>query len=259
MLVFMFAAAATVRAGAQNRPEKGSLYKHATFAGGCFWCMEPSFEKMQGVAEVICGYTGGQTVDPTYEEVSGGKTGHCEAVQVIYDPAHVTYEDLLGVFWGQIDPTDDGGQFADRGSQYRSAIFYHDDDQRKLAEQSQKALEALGKFKKPVVTEILPAGPFYRAEEYHQDYYRKQSAHYKRYQELRKKLTPSPITSPKTRPQSRPFITPIGITKKRASMWMSSQARSCSVRAINSIRGQAGRALPGRWSRPISWRNKTKR
>lgn len=190
MLVFMFAAAATVRAGAQNRPEKGSLYKHATFAGGCFWCMEPSFEKMQGVAEVICGYTGGQTVDPTYEEVSGGKTGHCEAVQVIYDPAHVTYEDLLGVFWGQIDPTDDGGQFADRGSQYRSAIFYHDDDQRKLAEQSQKALEALGKFKKPVVTEILPAGPFYRAEEYHQDYYRKQSAHYKRYQELRKKLTP---------------------------------------------------------------------
>ncbi len=190
MLVFMFAAAATVRAGAQNRPEKGSFYKYATFAGGCFWCMEPSFEKMQGVVEVVCGYTGGKTVDPTYEQVSDGKTGHCEAVQVIYDPAQVTYEELLRVFWGQIDPTDDGGQFADRRSQYRSAIFYHDDDQRKLAEQSQKALEASGKFKKPVVAKILPAGPFYRAEEYHQDYYRKQSAHYKRYQEPREKLTP---------------------------------------------------------------------
>jgi peptide methionine sulfoxide reductase msrA/msrB len=146
--------------------------------------MEPSFEKLQGVAEVICGYTGGKTVDPTYEEISRGKTGHCEAVQVIYDPAQVTYEDLLRVFWGQIDPTDDGGQFSDRGSQYRSAIFYHDEDQRRLAEQSKEAVEVLGKFEKPVVTGILPAGVFYRAEEYHQDYYKKQSAHYKRYREF---------------------------------------------------------------------------
>lgn len=153
----------------------------ATFAGGCFWCMEPPFEKLPGVMEVISGYTGGHKANPTYEEVSAGGTGHAEAIQVRFDPSRITYAQLLDVFWQQIDPTDGGGQFVDRGSQYRSAIFYHNDEQKRLAQQSKEALNRSGRFEKPVVTEIVKASTFYRAEEYHQDYYKKNSVRYKFY------------------------------------------------------------------------------
>lgn len=153
----------------------------ATFAGGCFWCMEPPFEKLNGVKEVISGYTGGSRENPTYEEVSSGKTGHIEAIQVIYDPARVSYKNLLDVFWSQIDPTDPGGQFVDRGSQYRSAIFYHTPEQKQIAERSKEDLQKSGRFKKQIATDIIPATRFYRAEEYHQDYYKKNPVRYKFY------------------------------------------------------------------------------
>jgi len=153
----------------------------ATFAGGCFWCMEPPFEKLEGVTQVISGYTGGHKENPTYKEVSSGKTGHVEAVQVTYDPLKITYKDLLDVFWRQIDPTDAGGQFADKGSQYKTAIFYHNEEQRLLAEESRRELEESGKFEKPIVTKILKASTFYEAEDYHQDYYKKCSVKYDAY------------------------------------------------------------------------------
>jgi len=155
--------------------------KRATFAGGCFWCTESDFEKVDGVVEVISGYTGGHKENPTYEEVSSGVTGHIESVQVIYDPAKVSYEQLLDVFWRHVDPTDAGGQFVDRGSQYRSAIFYQDAEQRRLAEASKAKLAQSGRFDKPVVTEIVKLGPFYPAEDYHQDYYKKNPLRYKYY------------------------------------------------------------------------------
>jgi methionine-S-sulfoxide reductase len=155
--------------------------KKATFAGGCFWCMQPAFQQTEGVVEAVAGSTGGKKEKPTYEEVSTGRTGHLEAVEVTYDPAKVTYEKLLAVFWSQIDPTDPGGQFADQGSQYRTAIFYHDDEQKLAAELSKKNLEASGKFNHPVATVIRPATPFYRAEEYHQNYADKQPERYKEY------------------------------------------------------------------------------
>lgn len=156
-------------------------YEKATFAGGCFWCMESAFEKVDGVVEVISGYTGGKAVDPSYEEVSSGTTGHYEAVQVIYDPEKISYENILNVFWRQIDPTDSGGQFADRGSQYRSAIFYHDEAQKASAQESKEELEQSGVFGGAIVTEIIPAGEFYPAEEYHQDYYIKNPVRYNLY------------------------------------------------------------------------------
>ena len=155
--------------------------ERAIFAGGCFWCMESPFEKIEGVKEVISGYTGGRKENPTYEEVSSGTTGHLEAVEVVYDPSKVSYERLLDMFWRQIDPTDLNGQFVDRGSQYRSAIFYLSVEQKRLAEKSKEELQKSGKFKRPVVTEILPASTFYRAEEYHQDYYKKNPIRYKFY------------------------------------------------------------------------------
>ncbi len=155
--------------------------KRAIFAGGCFWCMEPPFENIKGVIDVTAGYTGGRTESPTYQEVSSGATGHYEAVEVIYDPQQVGYDQLLKVFWQQIDPTDDGGQFVDRGTQYFTAIFYLDEQQKKLAEASKQAIDASGIFEKPVITAILPAEPFYRAEEYHQDYYKKNVMHYSMY------------------------------------------------------------------------------
>ena len=163
-----------------TRAESPRLAK-ATFAGGCFWCMEPPFEKLKGVVSVTSGYTGGKETGPSYREVSSGRTGHVEAVQVQYDPAVVSYEYLLKVFWRQIDPTDDGGQFADRGKQYRTAIFAHDRKQREQADASKRKLEKSGIFKAPIVTEIRWAEPFYAAEAYHQDYYKKNPAHYKRY------------------------------------------------------------------------------
>jgi peptide methionine sulfoxide reductase msrA/msrB len=150
----------------------------ATFAGGCFWCMVPSFEKLGGVVEVVSGYTGGKKENPTYEEVSSGKTGHVEAIQILYDSSRISYEDLLDVFWKQIDPTDSGGQFVDRGPQYRTAIFYHTDEQKRLAEKSKESLKKSGKYSKPIVTEILGASTFYRAEEYHQYYHNKNPLEY---------------------------------------------------------------------------------
>jgi peptide methionine sulfoxide reductase msrA/msrB len=151
----------------------------AIFAGGCFWCVESDFEKVPGVVEVISGYTGGRGANPTYEDYAD--KGYVEAVQVLYDPAKVTYKQLLHYFWRHIDPTDPGGQFVDRGRQYRAAIFYHDEEQKRLAAESKIELEKSGKFKKPIATEILPASRFYRAEDYHQNYYRTHAVKYKYY------------------------------------------------------------------------------
>jgi peptide methionine sulfoxide reductase msrA/msrB len=153
----------------------------ATFAGGCFWCMEPPFEKMEGVKDVVSGYIGGHEKNPTYKSVSAGGTGHLEAVEVHYDPDKVAYADLLDVFWRQIDPTDGGGQFVDRGDQYLSAVFTHDEEQKRLALESREALGKSGRFDGPIVTAIRPAEPFTRAEEYHQDYYKKSPVRYKYY------------------------------------------------------------------------------
>jgi peptide methionine sulfoxide reductase msrA/msrB len=160
--------------------ESGSM-RSAVFAGGCFWCTESDFEKVEGVMEVISGYTGGSMADPTYKQVSSGGTRHVEAVKVLYDPQKVTYAKLLEVFWTHVDPTDAGGQFVDRGNQYVSAIFYADDTERRLAESSKVKLAEAGVLKQPIVTEILPLGPFYTAEEYHQDYYKKNPLRYKWY------------------------------------------------------------------------------
>jgi peptide-methionine (S)-S-oxide reductase len=155
--------------------------KLATFAGGCFWCMEPPFDELEGVLSTVSGYTGGRTVQPTYEEVSSGSTGHVESMQVVYDPSRVGYETLLGVFWRNIDPVARDRQFCDVGEQYRSAIFYHDDDQKRLAEDSKRTLERSGRFGQPIATQIVTAAPFHPAEEYHQDYYRKNPLRYKFY------------------------------------------------------------------------------
>jgi peptide methionine sulfoxide reductase msrA/msrB len=165
---------------AANTTETQNL-KIATFAGGCFWCSESDFEKIPGVVKVISGYTGGKKENPTYEEVSAGTTGHVEAFQVYYDPEKVSYEKLLDVFWRHIDPTDGGGQFVDRGSQYASAIFYHDEEQKRLAEKSKVELGKSGKFARPIVTPILKFTRFYDAEEYHQDYYKKNPLRYTYY------------------------------------------------------------------------------
>jgi len=155
----------------------------AVFAGGCFWCTESDFEKLEGVIEVISGYTGGRVTNPTYKQVSAGGTGHIESVKIIYDPSKVSYEKLLDYFWRHVDPTDPGGQFVDRGSQYRSAIFYANDTEKRLAEKSKQRLAASELFNKPIVTDILPLGEFYPAEDYHQNYYKKNPIryHYYRY------------------------------------------------------------------------------
>jgi peptide methionine sulfoxide reductase msrA/msrB len=161
--------------------ERSENTRTAVFAGGCFWCTESDFEKVNGVIEVVSGYTGGHDDHPTYKEVSAGGTGHVEAVQVIYDPSRITYEELLDVFWRHVDPTDPGGQFVDRGSQYRSAIFYANEKERQLAEASKKRLADSGPFTKPLVTDILPLGTFYKAEDYHQDYHKRNPIRYKWY------------------------------------------------------------------------------
>lgn len=154
----------------------------ATFAGGCFWCTEADFRKLPGVTRVYSGYSGGTEPNPTYEENSAGKTGHLESVQVFFDPNKVSYLDLVEYFWRHIDPTDAGGQFVDRGKQYRSAIFYHDDEQRRAARESRDRLQASGVFRgKPVVTEIRPFEVFYPAEDYHQDYAAKNPLRYRYY------------------------------------------------------------------------------
>lgn len=153
----------------------------AVFAGGCFWCMEPPFDAQDGVLATTSGYTGGSVEAPSYEQVSAGGTGHFEAVEVVYDPARVSYARLLEVFWRNVDPTDGGGQFCDRGAQYRSAIFVRDDEQRAAAEASRRELEASGRLTAPIATEILPAARFWPAEEYHQDFYRRNPLRYRYY------------------------------------------------------------------------------
>ena len=154
----------------------------ATFAGGCFWCMEKPFDELDGVLSTTSGYTGGTKVDPTYAEVSAGGTGHVEAVEVVYDPAKVNYDTLINVFWKNVDPVDDRGQFCDKGSQYRAKIFVHGDEHQALAEQSKRSLMAEPKFEaNPIVTAIEPAQTFYPAEDYHQDYYLKHPVRYKFY------------------------------------------------------------------------------
>ena len=156
-------------------------YAKATFAGGCFWCMESPFEKLEGVVDVISGYTGGHKESPNYKEVSAGGTGHLEAIQILYDPSKISYSELLDVFWRQIDPTDPGGQFVDRGDQYTTAIFYHSEEQRVSAQKSIEELEKTGMFNKPIVTKIRKASKFYKAEDYHQDYHKKNPIRYKYY------------------------------------------------------------------------------
>ena len=153
----------------------------ATFAGGCFWCMEHPFDELDGVVSVTPGYTGGHKKNPTYEEVSSGTTGHAESVQIVYDPAKIKYAKLLDVFWHNTDPAAKDQQFCDFGSQYRTAIFYHNEEQKQLAEESKRALEKSGRFKGPIYTEIVPASEFYPAEEYHQHYYKKNPIRYKFY------------------------------------------------------------------------------
>jgi len=153
----------------------------ATFAGGCFWCMEEAFEGIEGVVSVTSGYTGGRKANPDYEEVSAGGTGHAEAVEILYDPAKVSYAKLLEVFWRNIDPTTPDRQFCDGGNQYRSAIFYKDETQKRLAEESKQAVEKSKPFKEPIVTKIVPASAFYVAEDYHQDFYKKNPIRYKFY------------------------------------------------------------------------------
>ena len=158
-----------------------SKLSKATFAGGCFWCIESPFEELDGVKNVISGYIGGHTKNPTYKEVSSGSTGHFEAVEITFDESIISYNKLLNLFWIQIDPTDEGGQFSDRGTQYKTAIFYHDQNQKRLAEESKNSLDESGKFNNPIVTSIIKASAFYLAEDYHQDYYKKCPLDYNRY------------------------------------------------------------------------------
>lgn len=176
LLVFVVAATSHAESTADSRP-----VAKATFAGGCFWCMEAPFDKLSGVLSTTSGYTGGHKQDPTYKEVTAGGTGHAEAVEIVYDPAHISYAKLLEVFWRNIDPTTPNRQFCDQGTQYRSAIFYHDETQKRLAEASKQALEASKQFSVPIVTAIVPATVFYPAEDYHQNYYQTNPLRYKFY------------------------------------------------------------------------------
>lgn len=193
-----------------DNERSGGRTEVATFAGGCFWCMVSPFEELPGIVGVVSGYTGGHTVNPTYEEVCSETTGHAEAVQITFDPEVFPYSKLLDIFWRSVDPTDPGGQFHDRGSSYRPAIFYHNEEQRQQAEASKEALERSGRFDRPIAVTLEPASAFYPAEEYHQDYHHKNPLRYKYYRsgsgreafiqrhwktdkdrnELRKRLTP---------------------------------------------------------------------
>ncbi len=163
---------ATASTAAQDR---------ALFAGGCFWCMEEAFEAVPGVLSVVSGYTGGMRANPTYEQVSGGRTGHAESIEVVFDPGMVTYDELLDVFWHNVDPTSADGQFCDRGTQYRPAIFYHNEQQQRLAEASRQRIQRDKRFPEALVVEVTPASPFYVAEEHHQDYYKRNPIRYKYY------------------------------------------------------------------------------
>ncbi len=178
-VIALLVAALPAAAGAETpAPGPDHGLAKATFAGGCFWCMEPPFDAVDGVVSTTSGYTGGRKKNPTYEEVSSGTTGHAESLQVVYDPKRVSYERLLDVFWHNVDPTVRDRQFCDVGHQYRTAIFYHDETQKRLAEESKKKLEESKQLPAPIVTEIVPASEFYPAEEYHQDYYKKNPIRY---------------------------------------------------------------------------------
>ena len=183
----------------------------ATFAGGCFWCIEAPFDKLEGVVSAVSGYTGGKSENPTYEEVSSGSTEHLEAVEITFDPAIISYTQLLDLFWRQFDPTDSGGSFYDRGHQYTSAIFYHDETQRQLAIATKEGLDQSGRFDQPIVTPVRPASSFHPAEDYHQDYHRKNAQHYQNYRRgsgrdrfietvWSKKLPPDPSTTQYNKP-----------------------------------------------------------
>jgi peptide-methionine (S)-S-oxide reductase len=179
LIALAFAGAAAAQTTQPAPPVAGQSV--ATFAGGCFWCMEEAYEKVAGVSSVVSGFMGGTVANPTYKQVSGGNTGHAEVVQVTFDPAKVSYQQLVDWFWVNIDPVDASGQFCDKGSEYRSAIFFHGDAQKQVAQASKEKLQASGKLQQPIATEITAAGPFYPAEEYHQDYYRKNPLRYKIY------------------------------------------------------------------------------
>lgn len=181
VVIWLFILTGGIAMSGENEIIKDNKFEKATFAGGCFWCMENAFENLEGVVDAVSGYTGGRKENPTYEEVSSGTTGHYEAVQITFDPSKISYKDLLNHFWRQIDPTDKGGQFADRGPQYKTAIFYHNQKQKIEAEKSKEELDKSKKFDKPVVTEVIPFSKFYTAEEYHQDYSRKKATQYELY------------------------------------------------------------------------------
>lgn len=253
----------------------------ATFAGGCFWCMQPEFEKLDGVVKVVAGYIGGTGNNPTYEDYA--QKGHVEAVQITFDPSKISYSQLLDVVWRQIDPTDAGGQFVDRGPQYRSAIFYHDEEQKTLAEKSKEALAKSGRFDEPLVTEIIKASAFYEAEDYHQDYSKENPIRYKFYRynsgrdryltkiwgadrnrektssntsenidmgrkELKKKLTPLQYEVTQNPGPNRHSTMNIGTTKSLGSMLTSFPGNLCSAHWINSIPALDGPALPSLWN-----------
>ncbi len=182
LVMLLLAACLAVGNDAAGAVQKGAArLEKATFAGGCFWCMVHPFDELPGVVSVTSGYTGGTKTDPTYEEVSAGTTGHAESVEIAFDPAKIGYEKLLDVFWHNVDPTTKDREFCDVGHQYRTAIFYHDEHQRRLAEASKQTLEKSKPFPGPIVTEIVPASTFYPAEEYHQNYYKKNPVRYKYY------------------------------------------------------------------------------
>jgi peptide methionine sulfoxide reductase msrA/msrB len=266
-LILTFLAVLLVGMGCVTPVMAAAQRQVAIFGGGCFWCMEPPFEEREGVIEVTAGYAGGSRETADYQQVSSGRTDHYEAVRVVYDPAKVTYGQLLEVFWRQIDPTDGGGQFGDRGFQYKTAIFYRDEVQRELAEKSKAELAASGLFSGPIATRILPAAPFYEAEEYHQDYYRKNYSQYAAYKEgsgrkaFLEKMWPEngdqqkkQYGKPADAELRRPFITNTGIIKSRESMWMWSPVSRFSAPGTSLIRGPAGPVLQGplqikTWSR----------
>jgi peptide-methionine (S)-S-oxide reductase len=181
LIAVVLAAPAGARDEAGQAGEAEQDLATAVFAGGCFWCMEPPFDELEGVVSTTSGYIGGDVANPRYEQVAAGGTGHAEAVKIVYRPSQIGYETLLDVFWKNIDPLDGEGQFCDRGDQYRSGIFYGDDEQRQIAEQSKERLKQSARFAEPIVTAIVPASEFYPAEDYHQDYYRKNPLRYKLY------------------------------------------------------------------------------
>jgi peptide-methionine (S)-S-oxide reductase len=176
-----FAILGAVAIGSPGEVFGAAAQAKAYFAGGCFWCMEEAFEKVEGVTSVLSGYMGGTVANPSYEQVSAGQTGHAESVEVTYDPAQVTYQQLLDVFWHNVDPLTPNAQFCDHGSQYRSAVFYGTDEERRAAEGSKRAIEQTKRFSQPIVTQLVPAAMFYPAEEYHQDFYKKNPIRYKYY------------------------------------------------------------------------------